>query len=77
MSAAERSQVVLPLAVNTPRHRGHLASSSGVKLSKSSKVKVSLFGRKEEEEGPAPASGYNPTQKMWMLAYARIFRNDM
>ena len=25
MSAAERSQVVLLLAVNTPRHRGHLA----------------------------------------------------
>ena len=33
------------------------AGSSGVKLSRSSKVKASLSGRKEEEEGPAPASG--------------------
>ena len=32
---------------------------------------------RKEEEGPAPASGQNPTQKMWMLAYARICRHDM
>ena len=59
MSAAERSQVVLLLAMNTPKTSGSpcAAGSSGVKLSRSSKVKASLSGRKEEEEGPAPASG--------------------
>ena len=59
MSAAERFQVVLLLAVNTPKTSGSpcAAGSSGLKLSKSSKVKVSLSGRKEEEEGPAPAWG--------------------
>ena len=34
-------------------------------------------GRKDEEEGPAPASGKNPTHKMRMLAYACVFRYDM
>ena len=34
-----------------------IAVLSSGKMSKSSKVKVSLSDRKEEEEGPAPTSG--------------------
>ena len=32
---------------------------------------------RKKEEGLVPASGYNPTHKMRMLAYARVFRHDM